>query len=172
MSAFQRNVRRAEDSIRNEQTEHLMVLDSKGNVAARSGDGQRSEVSFTPEMERLARDAVVTHNHPGGSTFSWEDIHASMLLGIKEVRATTASNGTYVLRRDYDLGGYVPGSYRDFAYDYRSYVNTAVIPSVRAKLNSGQIKTSDEAYAADGRMRRDWLKNNSKRYGWTYREEK
>lgn len=170
MGAYQRNVRRSEDTIRNEPVEHLLLLDKNGNVAMRAGDGKRSEVNVTNEMMQAARDAVMTHNHPGGSTFSMEDIQTALVLGLREIRATTASNGTYTLRRDYELGTPQPMFYRNFANEYQMNARS-IHNTLQEKVYSGEI-TVDEAISRDRNMRREWLRDNAKKYGWTYREEK
>ena len=171
MGAYQRNVRSSEDEIRNEPVEHLLLLDKNGKIAMRTGDGQRGEVNVTPEMMARAKDAVMTHNHPGGSPFSHEDIQTALTIGLREIRATTAQNGTYSLRRDYELDAPQNNSYWRFALDYRSYVNTEIHAALQNRIYRGEI-TVDDAVRQDKSMRREWLRNNAKKYGWTYKEER
>lgn len=171
MAAYRRNVRSSEDTIRNEPVEHLLLLDKDGKIAMRTGDGKRGEVEVTPEMMRRARDSVMTHNHPGGSTFSKEDIQTSLQLGLREIRATTAKNGTFSLRRDYDLNTPQPSFYRSFAAEYDTYVKYNIQRVLQSQIFRREI-TVDEAIRRDGVMRREWLRDNAKKYGWTYKEEK
>ena len=50
-------------------------------------DGQASSVSFSPDEVSLMKGAVFTHNHPGGRSFSLEDVSIFNHSGMKEIRA-------------------------------------------------------------------------------------
>ena len=170
MNSFRTNLHKAEDKIRNEQYEHLLLIDSKGNVSREAGDNNTSQVNVPEEMIRMSVDGVMTHNHPRGTTFSWQDVQTALTIGLKEIRATTANNGTYVLRRNYKLSDPQPMMYKSFGMGYR-YNCDKIHETIQGRINRGEIDIS-EAGKLDAQMRRDWLKNNAKNFGWTYREEK
>lgn len=173
-NAYQRNVRKAEDTIRNETVEHLLMLDEQGRIKFRASDGIADQVGLTPEMEANARDAVLTHNHPGGTTLSSDDIECAIYYGMKEVRATTASGLTYVLTRNYDLhqGGKnpPPGNFQNFPKVF-SRVTRQAMDDAALKVQRGEISKSQWGKAQSD-TRREWLKKNASFYGWTYKEEK
>lgn len=171
MGAYRQNVRNSEDTIRNEPVEHLLLLGADGKIEMEAGDGQQSEVTVTPEMMAKARDAVMTHNHPRGSPFSWEDVHTAITLGVREIRATTAYNGTYSLRRNYELTAQNPSHYASFGLAYRMYIINDIRPTIQGRVNRGEINIW-QANRQENDMRREWLRNNAKRFGYTYKEEK
>lgn len=63
--------------------------------------GNETTVKFTRKQLRLARGGYLTHNHPNGSCFSWQDIHAAHHLNLCEIRAVAnlAAAEVYVVRR-------------------------------------------------------------------------
>ncbi len=52
-------------------------------------DGEASRVSFTFEEAKLMRDGVLTHNHPGGRSFSPADFRIFNNTKMKEIRAVS-----------------------------------------------------------------------------------
>lgn len=171
MGAYERNMNRIEGTIRNETVEHLILADDKGKELHRTSDGESSEVGLTPEMIRNARDNVITHNHPRGRNFSMEDIQVAQYYGVRELRATTRDNGTYVLRRTYELGK-PPAAWQRFALDYqRAFNQTQRI--IQGRIDRGELGMNPSGwYREEGRLMGEWLKNNAETYGWKYRKER
>lgn len=59
--------------------------------------GAKSSVSFTNEQLKLMKGAVVTHNHPQGSPFSYADLMVFSGYDLKEMRAA-GQYYTYIMR--------------------------------------------------------------------------
>lgn len=79
-----------ENRIRDEWLEHGVIFAPTGKIIAET-IGTQDTISFdlTSEQEILAYNAVMTHNHPKGFTFSYEDIKTACELKLAEVRAVT-----------------------------------------------------------------------------------
>ena len=170
---YKENLKKTEDTIRDKPVEHMIMVDSKGNIKFQTTDNKVDEVSFTMEMAKNAVDAVVTHNHPGGSCFSPEDIQSALYYGVREIRATTAKNGTHVLRRNYELSEgaklvdalYFPSAY----YEYRI---TKVVPAVKAMIARKEIPFDLSAIRREeSKLLSKWLTDNAGKYGWSYTKE-
>ena len=163
----------ADDSIRNGTTETAVLLDAKGNEIGRTSDGEQGSVTITPELKAQMRDAIMTHNHPMGTTFSPEDVYNAIINGLQELRATTANNGTYVLRRAFD---WMDGNHSDMKYIdwYKEYATASgrIRSVVQSRIYRGEITSQQEAMAEDSRLRGEWLTENAPRYGWKYTKER
>jgi hypothetical protein len=86
-----------EERIAAASVEHAVVLDEAGTLLV-DKEGERTEVSFTPdEVARMRGAAVFTHNHPGGTSFSLPDILIAKRLNIREMRVVT-EQALYILR--------------------------------------------------------------------------
>jgi len=83
--------------LRNGTVEHLIAYDQGGNEVLRVG-GTADEVKIPRAAYGVLRNTVVTHNHPGGRSFSEDDIIAAVELDLFELRAV-AREFTYRLRR-------------------------------------------------------------------------
>lgn len=80
-------VRTHEAQIRDMPYENCFAFADDGTIVLqKSGTVNRIEISQA-EGE-LLRGKVFTHNHPGGSSFSMEDIQTGSILKVREVRAT------------------------------------------------------------------------------------
>ncbi len=94
--------------------------------------GTRTYVSFTKAEVAKMKDAILTHNHPQGTAFSFADIDMAFVADLSEIRAIgRAADGTdylYVLRRP--EGGWPADELRDVIAAYKS---------VRARLRSEMI---------------------------------
>ena len=93
---FRNTVTKAERKIANNKMETAIVWDSKGNQILRKRGG-RDYVNFTYAEAEKMKGAVLTHNHPSGSSFSPADITLFAQDQLAEVRAT-GSEYTYYLR--------------------------------------------------------------------------
>ena len=68
-------------------------------------DNTKNYVTFSEEQVKQFEDNILTHNHPGGSTFSCEDVSLLTYSKMQEIRATT-SKGTFSLRANKDSKSY------------------------------------------------------------------
>jgi hypothetical protein len=88
-----------ENKIRNRKTERGVCYDKDGNVLF-AKNGSKNRIGWYPsEMYQFYGCELFTHNHPstGGASFSFEDIHFAVTLGIKELRACSAK-GAYICK--------------------------------------------------------------------------
>jgi hypothetical protein len=85
--AAHKELAKLENKIRNNQKfETAFVVDAVGNVLlTKTGTGH--SVHFYPPEFKLLKDTIMTHNHPGGSSFSGEDISMAMGAKLREMRA-------------------------------------------------------------------------------------
>lgn len=63
-SNYNNSLKKAENSIRNNQTETLIVLDKSGKVIINKTDNQKKEVIISREETIKLKDNILTHNHP------------------------------------------------------------------------------------------------------------
>ena len=163
---------KGEDRIRYNATETAIVYDSNGNVVLDKSQGLRDMVSFTDEESAKFVDTTFTHNHPSGSTFSAPDLNLAVTKGVQEMRACH-TDGAYVLTRDYKIGDAIPVTYLEFAQDYararQNYITTVTTPIWESSAQDAYAATKCNKMVED--FRKSWLKEHSKEYGWTYKEE-
>lgn len=77
-----------EDQIRFDPLETAAFIDPGGAVLLRR-QGNQNSVGFSPAELAVSRGTTLTHNHPGGSSFSVADVVLASMWGISEVRAVT-----------------------------------------------------------------------------------
>lgn len=104
-----------EDKIRDQDAESAALVDKDGNVLFYK-DGDVSSVGFTKEECLMMKDNVLTHNHPGSSMFSSEDVDLWAYWGLQGIRATTREGVTYSLERG---DGYTKDKGDDFSLNFR-----------------------------------------------------
>ena len=85
-----------ERSIKGSKKEEAVLYDSSGAKVFRK-TGEDHLVSFTQEEIRVMRGGVLTHNHPGGASFSVADINMLRQSGLKEIRAV-GRDGVYSMK--------------------------------------------------------------------------
>lgn len=77
-----------EDEIRRDLVETGAFIAADGRVMLRRS-GLLNRVSFLPDELAGVPGATFTHNHPGGGSFSLEDILVAAELGLQEIRVVT-----------------------------------------------------------------------------------
>src|SRR5438876_12431967 len=88
-SDFELALRVNEEAIRHAPVESLYAFDASGRlVLVKTGGPREIEATFL-EVSRL-RDTVLTHNHPGGKSFSLDDVQVAMIGDVAELRVVTA----------------------------------------------------------------------------------
>ena len=85
-----------ESSIRGNDFETLIALDEQGNVIFNK-KGKAHSVEYGAEGPKTT-NAIVTHNHPGGASFSHQDVQGMVYWNQKEMRAT-GKEYTFSLKR-------------------------------------------------------------------------
>ena len=164
-----RNLRNAENRIRNDSVETAVLIGPNGDILLDKSDGMEASVNFTPKETALMKNGVLTHNHPSGSTFSEADIDLAFTHGVKEIRVVH-TNGSYSLTRQYNIGDDIPFRYEDFAYNYERAVQSYMRSTVNAIYNKTGDADRCNGMVAD--YRRQWLTQNASNYGWKYKESK
>lgn len=76
-----------ENSIKNNEIETAVLFTSEGNYIA-AAKGTNNQVNLA-DFEGFTKNAILTHNHPQGTSLSLEDIKYFMYNGLKELRAVT-----------------------------------------------------------------------------------
>jgi hypothetical protein len=94
-----------ESSIRGNDYETLIVLDEKGNVLVNKKGGAHS-VEYGADGIKTT-NAIVTHNHPSGGSFSWQDMAGMVYYNQKEMRAT-GKEFTFSMKRPEKGWGVTP----------------------------------------------------------------
>lgn len=88
---------KAEKSIKNRKRETMEVYSASGKyIMTKRGDS--NSVSLSVFDYRKLKNAVVTHNHPSGGSFSTDDIKFLKAMPISELRVST-DEGTYFIRK-------------------------------------------------------------------------
>lgn len=88
---------KSEQSIGNRKRETMEVYSPTGEyILTKRGDS--NSVSLSVFDYRKLKDAVVTHNHPSGGSFSSDDIKFLKTMPISELRVSTGE-GTYFIRK-------------------------------------------------------------------------
>jgi len=95
--SVQRALARAEPALRRGTVERLIAYDLAGNEVLRL-DGTEDEVKIPRAAYGMLRNTIVTHNHPGGRSFSEDDIITAIELDLFELRAVSR-DFTFRLRR-------------------------------------------------------------------------
>ena len=96
-NALAKALANTENAIRGGDYESLGVFDSKGRRLV-FATGDKSSVGVTAEEEKYLRNAIVTHNHPGGTSFSSGDLKTMVAFNSKELRVVTRDY-TYSMKR-------------------------------------------------------------------------
>lgn len=181
-----------EARIRNLSYESAAVIGKDGKILVEK-DGGENYVKFSLEELSMMNNAILTHNHPGGSCFSAEDIQVLEYHGLSEMRATTANNGTFSLKRMseverpaeqkefYDLIGEKPGKRGDLAVDYhaersKAQANTISemdrwVPQAMARGEVTQQQANDMLTSGINDRVTKWLTDNAPYYGYQYSNE-
>jgi hypothetical protein len=127
-------VREAERAHAHASVEHARVVSRSGAVLFDRSDGAASSIDFTPADMWTFRDnrgAVLTHNHPGGDSFSKDDIAFARQAGLSEIRASTR-DAVFSMR---------PGPrgwpYTDDVFMWHLEVDAAVVLEINTKVAEG-----------------------------------
>jgi len=89
----------AENTIVGHDIETAVIIDERGEVLL-SKTGTHNSVTFTDDEVKLMRGATLTHNHPGGTSFSPGDVAMLRRNNLVEIRAVgTAPDGVTRLYR-------------------------------------------------------------------------
>lgn len=175
-------IKNIENKICRDTMETAYLVDKNGNIIFSKSDNMRSCVSFSYEQLKMFEGNIITHNHPCGSTFSYEDVSLLTRHKCREIRAATSS-GTFSLIVDKNSNNYKEGS-QDFAEAYKismdlnKIVTDIEYEKIQRDYDSGQINREDFQNGCDllnnqlSEIRNQWLEKNAHKYGYIYKFHK
>ena len=176
-----------EAKIRNMNTERIYAFDKNGKEISHSTNGSISGTAL-PKGKKY-KDAILTHNHPGGGlgntiagrigrTIGGQDLATTIGLNAAEMRAVT-KNYTYSIKRP--KNGWGISSLSDIlkvknevARKHNGAFNREY-SRVMEKLGRGEVTREYVQQAldrADVAGINKALKSISKKYGWSYTRKK
>lgn len=124
-------------------------------------DGSRNYVDFSPKEVASMKGAVLTHNHPGGGSFSPADILIINGYGLKEIRAVSTDY-------TYSLSGKGKGLTKKDVMSIYKNESTKVAILFREKIKSGEM-TVDFANKNHGH---EIMNGISEKLGFSYKRTK
>ena len=157
-----------EDRIKGDSVETAALVSESGEILFDKSEGLANVVHFTQEEVAMMRDNTLTHNHPSSNTFSSDDVNLIVSSGLHEIRAVTPEGTVYSLTRNYGIGEAIPTSYMKFGGNYKKAVDKYVKGTVdKIWAETGNANLCNKMVSD---YRRQWLSNNSSKYGMTYKE--
>jgi hypothetical protein len=182
LAGSQSVLKNIENKICRDTVETAYLVDTNGNIIFSKSDNMNSCVSFSYEQLKMFEGNIITHNHPSGTTFSYEDVSLLTCHKCKEIRAATSS-GTFSLMVYKNSKNYKEGNL-DFAIAYKisMELNITVTDIEYEKMqrdyDSGQISREDFQNGCDllnnqlSDIRNQWLEENAHKYGYIYKFQK
>jgi hypothetical protein len=82
---------RIERQIRNLPVEHVYVLGPENEIVFHHTDNAHNRVHIPTHAQPLLPHALVTHNHPGGRSFSPTDVLLARKMELRDIRVVTAT---------------------------------------------------------------------------------
>ena len=83
-----RTISEFQDRIVNQSYETAGIYSRNGTLILRK-DGEKQSVFFTNEEIAKMEGATLVHNHPGSTTFSWDDISFMQKAKLDEIRVVS-----------------------------------------------------------------------------------
>lgn len=172
--AYSSAIKAEEKKIYKDNVETAVLFDNRGNVIFRESSGASNYVKFSKEQLSRMQGATLTHNHPSSSTFSPADIAIVTEQRLEVIRATGVLK-TYQLKEikgakvnhafsiDYEkaMNENKKITDKEFRTYKKQYKQGELSPlEYQEKINMLNKKWND--------MNSDWLKKNSKNYGYRY----
>lgn len=137
-----RALRKAETEINRRTTEKCYVFDKNGNVIG-SAEGTANRVSITREIRReLFEDSTITHNHPGGGSFSLSDVILLDSSGAAEIRAVDTLY-VHSMRITGPLSDELQDIFEEVSLQVRKYLAEAVRAGEMAVAEANATCTHD-----------------------------
>ena len=155
-----RELHKSEQSIGKRTKETMEIYDANGKFIMSKRGGESSVRISLKDYTKL-KNAVVTHNHPSGGSFSFTDLKFLKRMPISELRVA-ASNGAYYIRKPDKW----PEELKDIQYMEEMYkqIEKSLKLKYQRLYNERKI-TKRERYQM---YRHDVNKTFSERYGLKY----
>lgn len=151
---------KSEQSIGKRTKETMEIYDATGKFIMSKRGGESSVRISLKDYTKL-KNAVVTHNHPSGGSFSFTDLKFLKRMPISELRVAV-SDGAYYIRKPDKW----PEELKDIQYMEKIYkqIEKSLKSKYQRMYNEGRI-TKSERYQM---YRNDVNKTFSERYGLEY----
>lgn len=152
------DINTVEDKIRDQKFESAGLFKDGNKVFFK--DGEAVQVGFTQEEVDLMKGGTLTHNHPGGRSFTPEDLRLFNRRELKELRAVS-KNADYSVQRGIK-------SFSESEVDkvfIESYAETR--KEFDAAINSGQITKK----FANREIHHEMMNKISKKLEWKYKRK-
>ena len=153
-----------EKSFAEREKELAVIYDGNGKfLFQKSGDA--SEVKFLKREIFKMKDGVLSHNHPGGKSFSRSDLELFVGADLSEIRAVV-SDGVYYMRRD----GKLPNEINTVkkAREKRKEIEDALRRKYLAQIKNGTISPKKASEALTDEINKCFCE----KYGIKYGKEK
>lgn len=143
--------------------ETAIVYDADGNVVFKK-KGTADAVKFTAAERKKMKGCVVTHNHPGGTIPSPEDIFMLKRSGAVEIRACNGA-GSYIIKTPEKWNSDI-GSLEKLRKEYWNCQN-----EIGLKYRDVAAKEGKPIYHYFRQMEDDGLRDFCEKYGMEFRWE-
>lgn len=166
------SIEAGENRIRGKRTETAILVGTDGKVLIDKSDGHKSQVGFNGAELGMMDGAILTHNHPGDSTFSDADLNI-MAQGLDEIRAV-AVHGTFVMRKAREFPDTSMGmDYMIAQKEHMKQTNKIWTEAQMSRMGILELeKLASQLNRSVEVFRRQWLAKNAKNYGFTYTYER
>lgn len=164
------NVIKVENKNRKLHHEEANAFDDNGNVVLSKG-GNSNSVGFRPYECAKVANTTFTHNHPGGSIFSVEDVVFTVKNNLKEMRATQPDGGVYSLKRVGKVNITFMDKYKEnyhMSVGAAKYKMDQYVPKLMAQ---GKVSSADANRMFSQKINDEfipWLKKNAGKYGYEF----
>ena len=128
-----------ESNIRNKPIEYGLIIDESGNVLSRNV-GTENEVHIIGNWE----NNIITHNHPGGRSFSDKDLFLAALHNAKEMRAVGSNGYTYTLKRPEKGWGVDSTNRGKILTKFGSWKDNASVTKMKGRYKRALTKIREE----------------------------
>lgn len=124
-----------EDAHRNDAVETALGVDPSGKVIIDKSQGVVNRVDFTQAEADSMRGGVLTHNHPGGTAFSVDDLAFLRAHDLHEIRVARKGDGNITARLTDKGRGLAPVTFRAEA----NSASRQVEREFRSKIDAGDL---------------------------------
>lgn len=164
------NVLKIENRNRKLSHEEANAFDDNGNVVLSKG-GNSNSVGFSPIECYTVSNTTFTHNHPGGSIFSKEDIAFTVTNNLKEMRATQPDGGVFSLKRVGEIDVSFAKAYEQQYYISLGSAKFKMDEYVPKLMKQGKISSEDANRMFALKINDEfipWLRDNAGHYGFEF----
>ena len=152
-----------ESGIRDSETEKLSAFDANGKELYHTDAGLDNQVEVPDSVAPRLKNAIVTHNHPNGNSFSGGDIQSAIEMNLSEIRVVT-SNYTFSMKRP--KGGW--GSAEKASQVYKSTFSKVLNSDMKYQSGRGDTGFDRSMKTMQHRI----VKEFSKQMGYNYSKKR